>query len=116
MNIILDKSFAFAVRIVKLHQHLIQEQKTHELAKQLLRSGTSIGANAEESVGGHSKRDFVFKMEIAQKEARETRYWLRLLRECGYIEDRMASSLLQDCEELIKIITSICVTTKRNMT
>jgi four helix bundle protein len=106
-NVILDKSFAFAVRIVNLHKYLVKEQKEYELSKQLLRSGTSIGSNAEEAVGGVSKKDFANKLGISYKEARETRFWLRLLSATEYINDKQFKSLLADCEELIKILTAI---------
>jgi four helix bundle protein len=106
-NIILDKTFSFSIRITKLFQFLKAKRVDKELISQLLRSGTSIGANAEEAVGGSSKKDFVYKLKIAYKEARETRYWLRLLLATGVIDDRMASSLITDCEEILKILTAI---------
>lgn len=111
-NIILIKSFDFAVRIVKLHQYVIRNHKEYELSKQVLRSGTSIGANVEEAIGGVSRKDFVNKMGIAYKEARETNYWLRLLKTTDYLDDKLAMSLTNDCEELIKILTSIIKSTK----
>ena len=79
---------------------------------QLLKSGTSIGANVEESVGGSSRKDFVYKLEIAYKEARETRYWLRLLKESGLLENKLADSFIIDCEEIIKILTAILNSSK----
>ena len=82
-NIIQIKSFKFAVRIVKVYQHLTTEKKEYNLSKQLLRSGTSIGANIEEAIGGQSEKDFFAKLTIAYKEARETHYWIRLLEENG---------------------------------
>ena len=84
-NIILNKSFKFAVRIVKLYRFLTAEQKEYVLSKQILRSGTSIGANVNEAVEGFSNKDFQFKLNIALKEARETEYWLKLLHETEYI-------------------------------
>lgn len=113
-NVILDKSFAFAVRIVNLYKYLVREQKEYELSKQLLRSGTSIGSNAEEAVGGVSKKDFANKLGISYKEARETRFWLRLLKTTEYIDEKQFNSLLIDCEELIKILTAILNSSKGN--
>ena len=94
-NLILDKSFAFAVRIVKLYKYLCDEQKEYVLSKQLLRCGTSIGANINEAQAGQSKADFIAKMSIASKEARETNYWIELLIETKYlnIEDTHVKSL-----------------------
>lgn len=112
-NLIVDKSFAFAVRIVKLYQYLNNEKnKNYEIAGQILASGTSVGSNIEEAVGGISKKDFVHRMGIAYKEARETRYWLRLLHETAYIDKKIFDSLLSDCEEIIKILTAIIKSSK----
>ncbi len=80
-NIIQQKSFVFAIRIINLYKHLTVQKKEYVLSKQILRSGTSIGANIEESIGGRSDKEFLFKLEIAYKEARETVYWLKLLKE-----------------------------------
>ncbi|HLK97536.1 MAG TPA: four helix bundle protein, partial [Hymenobacter sp.] len=102
-NVILQKSYGFAVRIVTLSQHLIKEKQAYQLADQILRSGTSIGANVEEAVGGLSRRDFIAKCGISYKEARETHYWLRLLRDTNYLEANQAESLLKECEEILKI-------------
>ena len=113
-NIILDKSYAFAVRIVRLSQYLIKEKQAYQLADQVRRSGTSIGANMEEAVGGLSRKDFIAKCGISYKEARETHYWLRLLRDTDYLEAQQAASLLTDCEELLKIITSIIRSSRNN--
>ena len=115
-NIILDKSYTFAVRIVRLSQFLIKEKQAYQLADQVRRSGTSIGANMEEAVGGLSRKDFIAKCGISYKEARETHYWLRLLRDTDYIEPQHAASLLTDCEELLKIITSIIRSSRNNTT
>lgn len=101
------KSYTFAIRIVNAYKYLIQEQNEYVLSKQLLRSGTSIGANIEEAIGGQSKKDFVAKLGIAYKEARETDYWLRILRNIGYLTAEQSQSLLQDSDELLKIIGSI---------
>lgn len=106
-NIVLTKSYSFAVRIVKMYQHLSAKKSEYVLSKQILRSGTSIGANAEEAVGGISKADFKAKMSIAYKEARETDYWLRLLNDTGYITEEAFNSIRADLTELLKILFSI---------
>ncbi|MEI6509008.1 MAG: four helix bundle protein [Bacteroidota bacterium] len=111
-NVILDKSFAFAVRIVNLYKYLIKEFKEYELSGQILASGTSIGSNAEEAIGGVSKKDFINKIGISYKEARETLYWIRLLHATKYIDDKLSKSLMDDCEELLKILTSILKSSK----
>lgn len=111
-NPLRDKSFAFAVRVVRLYQHLTQEKKEYVLSKQLLRSGTSIGANVEEGIGGFTKKDFRAKLSIAYKEARETKYWLRLLKETGYIDEKAFVSMLHDCEELAKLLFVILKNSK----
>lgn len=106
-NIVQQKSYDFAVRIVKLYKFLSQEKKEFVLSKQLLRSGTSIGANVEEAIGGQSRKDFFAKLTIAYKEARETHYWVRLLKDTDYLTPTEANSILSDVEELLKIIGSI---------
>ena len=106
-NIIADKSKAFALRIIKLYEYLVSEKKEYVLSKQVLRSGTSIGANVREAVRGQSTADFYAKMNIALKEADETEYWLELLGESGYITDIQFDSIHSDCEELIRILVSI---------
>lgn len=106
-NIILEKSYAFAIKIVKLYQFLSQEKKEFVLSKQILRSGTSIGANVEEAVGGISKKEFRAKMSIAYKESRETDYWLRLLKDTEIIEEKLFNSLYQENKELLKILYKI---------
>ena len=111
-NIVLEKTYAFAIRMVKCYKHLITEQKEFVLSKQLLKSGTSIGANVEEAIGGQSDRDFFAKMTIAYKEARETNYWLRLLRDTEFLEEKIVASLLSDSEEILKLIGSILKTMK----
>jgi four helix bundle protein len=113
-NVIKIKSYAFAVRIVKLYQHLCKEKKEFVMSKQILRSGTSIGSNIEEAVGGQSKRDFIAKLSISYKEARETHFWIRLLYDAELISLDEKISLLNDCEELIRIMTSILNTSKAN--
>lgn len=85
-NIIQIKSYAFAIKIIELYRYLTEVKKEYVLSKQLLRSGTSIGANVEEGIGGQSEKDFFYKMTISYKEARETKYWLKLLRDTGYID------------------------------
>ena len=101
-----QKSMAFAKRIVKLYQYLTAEKKEFVMSKQLLRSGTSIGANIAEAVYGSSRKDFTAKLYIALKECAETLYWLELLHECEYITTPMYASLHADCEELRKILSS----------
>jgi four helix bundle protein len=113
-NIVQEKSFAFAVRAVKAYQFLTKEKKEFVLLKQFLRSATSIGANVEEAIGGQSRADFVAKLSIAYKEARETNYWVRLLRETDYLSTSQAESLLTDVEEIQKIIAKIRITTTNN--
>lgn len=111
-NIIQQKSFAFAIRIVNVYKYLISEKKEFVLSKQILKSGTSIGANIEESIGGQSKKDFISKISISYKEARETIYWLKLLQATDYLSEQEATSLLYDAEELCKIIGKIQTTIK----
>lgn len=114
-NIILKKSFDFALKIIELYKSLISNHKEYELSKQVLRSGTSIGANSEEAVGAQSTKDFISKFSIAYKEARETNYWLRLLKESSYIEQSKAEILLRDCKEIEKIISAIILSAKKNL-
>ncbi|MBQ4151221.1 MAG: four helix bundle protein [Clostridia bacterium] len=109
-NIIETKSFAFAVRIVNVFKHLSSEKKEFIISKQLLRSGTSIGANVAEAIKGQSKADFAAKMCIALKEANETLYWLKLLKETDYLNEKQFESLHTDISELIKLLVSICKT------
>lgn len=111
-NIIQEKSFAFAIRIINAYKFLINEKKEFVLSKQMLRSGTSIGANVEEAIGGQSKADFLSKISIAYKEARETLYWIKLLKETEYLTTEMADSLLIDVEEICRIIGKIQITMK----
>lgn len=111
-NVIIKKSFEFALRIVRLSKYLNEEKKEYVLSRQILKSGTSIGANVEESLGGQSDKDFIARLSIAYKEARETNYWLRLLKESDILEEKIANSLIDDCIELEKIITSILKTMK----
>lgn len=111
-NIIREKSYAFALRIIKLYQYLINTKKEYVLSKQILRSGTSVGANIEEAIGGQSDKDFKAKLTIAYKEARESKYWIRLLRDSDYLSKTEAKSLLAECEEILKILGTIIKTMK----
>lgn len=113
-NISVEKSFNFAVRIVNLYKYLTSEYKEYVLSKQLLRSGTSIGANISEAQRGQSKADFIAKMSIALKEANETQYWLKLLYKTDYLNKSQFDSLNNDVNELISILTSICKTSNSN--
>ena len=112
-NIVEEKSFRFAVRIVHLHKHLCSVKKEYILSKQLLRSGTSIGANIAEAQQAQSKSDFAHKMSIALKEASETDYWIRLLHATEYLSDKEKDSILLGCEELIKMLTAIVKSSKK---
>ena len=112
-NVIENKSFDFAVRIVNLHKHLSNEKKEFVLSKQLLRSGPSIGANVSEAVRGQSKADFLAKMSIALKEANESHYWIRLLYKTDFLTEQEFNSIENDVVELIKILSSICKTSTK---
>ena len=111
-NVLLDKALLFAARIVKLHKYLIKEKKEAVISKQILRSGTSIGANANEAIYGISKADFIAKLQISLKETAETEYWLRLLILSDYITDAEGKSLLTDCLEIKRILISTLNTAK----
>ena len=111
-NQILTESKAFAVRIIKLYNYLSQEKQVLVLSKQLLRSGTSIGANVRESVNAQSKMDFINKLNIALKEANETEYWLELLHDTSYLDDKQFNSIYNDCGKLVATLTKIIKTTK----
>ncbi len=115
-NIILDKSFEFGIRVVKLYKYLCDDKKEYVLSKQLLRAGTSIGANINEAQAGQSKADFIAKMAIASKEARESKYWIDLLIKTDYLDinENHVKSLLNDIEEIIKLLTSIVKTSMEN--
>lgn len=115
-NIIKKKSFAFAVRCVNLYKHLCRnaEEKEFVISKQLVRSGTSVGANVEEAIGAQSTADFVAKISIAYKEARESHYWIRLLYHTGYINENEYKSLINDADDIIRIIAKIKITTQKN--
>ena len=116
-NIIVVKSKAFALRIIRLWKYLTFIKHEYIISKQVLRSGTSIGANVREATRGQSKPDFYSKMSIALKEAGETEYWLELLNESGFLDSNAFTSIYQDCQELIRILVSITKTQKnRNFT
>ena len=114
-NIVKDKSFKFAIRIVKLYQYIKSEKKEYVLSKQLLRSGTSVGAMVREAEHSESKADFIHKMAIAQKEMNESIYWLELLKETDYLSNEQYQSINKDAVEVIKMLTSIIKTTKTNL-
>jgi four helix bundle protein len=111
-NIIQQKSFLFAVRIINLYKYLTNEKKEFVLSKQILRSGTSIGANIEESIGGQSEKDFLAKLSISYKETRETIYWLKLLKETEYISKNEFESIHHEAESICKILAKIIITLK----
>ncbi len=114
-NVVKNKSFAFAIRIVKLYQFLVENKKEYVLSKQLLRSGTSVGAMIRESEHAESKADFKHKMAIAQKEINETIYWIELLSETGYLTKEQFESINKNAVEIIKLITSIIKSAKANI-
>jgi len=114
-SIIQDKSFAFGVQIVNTYKEITDEKKEFVLSKQLLRSGTSIGANVSEAAHGQSSKDFISKLSIARKEANETLYWLNLLNETAYLNPHQAKPLINDCQELMRILTSIIKTTQSRL-
>ena len=111
-NPVKDKSFQFAIEIINLYKYLTSKKREYILSKQILRSGTSIGANIEEALSSQSKKEFIAKLNISLKEARETSYWLRLLKATGFIQK---DELLVKSEELLKILTSIIISTKQNL-
>ena len=113
-NLLIDKSIAFAARIIKLHKYLLKTQKETIISKQIVRSGTSIGANINEANYGQSKADFISKLHIALKEAAETEYWLRLLLASEYISEELGDSMLKDCLELKRILIASINTAKSN--
>lgn len=114
-NVIKNKSFLFAVRIVKLYQYLSEQKKEYVLSKQLLRSGTCVGAMVREAEYAETKNDFKHKLGIAQKEINETLYWLELLKEANYLNEEQFESISIDAIEIIKLLTSIIKTTKFNI-
>lgn len=112
-NIIVEKSKAFAIRIINSYKYLCEEKHEYILSKQLLRSGTSIGANVKEAIRGQSKDDFIHKLNISLKKASESEYWIELLFETDYITKQQFDSLIGDCRELIKLLTSIIKTSRK---
>jgi four helix bundle protein len=114
-NVVKNKSFAFAVKIVKLYQFLCEQKKEFVLSKQLLRSGTSVGAMIREAEHAETKKDFIHKMGLAQKEINETIYWLELLRETNYLNEEYFDSLNEDAIEIIKLATAILRKAKSNI-
>jgi len=114
-NIVKDKSFDFAIRIVKLYQYLSSNKKEFVLSKQLLRSGTSIGAMIREAEHAESKNDFIHKFAIAQKEANEVVYWLELLRATDYLNEKEFQNIYNDAITILKLITSILKTSKNQL-
>jgi len=113
-NVLLDKSLLFAARIVKLNKYLVKEKKETIISKQIIKSTTSIGANANEAIYGVSKADFIVKLQISLKETAETEYWLRLLILSEYITEKEGQSLLDDCLEIKRILVSSLNTAKEN--
>ena len=112
-NQISEKSFQFAIRIVKLYIHLTEKKRVFVLSKQLLRSGTSVGANVAEAQRAQSRADFISKMSIASKEVAESEYWIKLLHATDFLNDNEFASILADCTELGKLLTAILKTTKK---
>ena len=113
-NVIKNKSFAFALRIVKAYQFLCEQKKEFVLSKQMMRSGTAIGAMVREAEQAESSADFIHKMAVALKEANETEYWIELLGQSGYMEEKLANSLKNDLTEILKLLTSIIKSTTQN--
>jgi len=113
-NIVKDKSFSFALGVVKLYKYLTNEKREFVLSKQMLRSGTAIGALVREAEHAESKADFIHKMSVALKEANETLYWLDLLDQSEYINEKVYKSIFLDCEEVLKLLISIIKTSKKN--
>lgn len=113
-NVVQDKSYAFAVKIVKTCTSIMKEHNEYILSKQLIRSGTSVGANIEEAIGGQSRKDFFAKLTISYKETRESHYWIRLLKDTGYLTQDKATELLIDCDELLRIIGAIQKSIRNN--
>lgn len=111
-SILREKTFAFAIRVVKLGKFLREEKSEYILSKQVVRSGTSIGANLEEASGAQSRNDFIAKLHISLKEARETHYWIRLLRDSEYLEEIQAESILKDLDYIIVLLTKSLKTAK----
>ncbi|MCU0353045.1 MAG: four helix bundle protein [Cytophagales bacterium] len=113
-SVLLDKSFVFAVRIVRLYKYIVENRRETILSKQMMRSGTAVGALIREAQNAESKADFVHKLGVAQKECDETRYWLELLKEADYLSEKEFDSIHTDALEILKIIRSAILTSKRN--
>ena len=113
-NVVVQKSYAFSLRCVRLYKYLCSRDGNYIIGKQLLRSGTSIGANVREALRALTRPDFITKLNVALKEASETEYWIELLRDSDYISSSQAESMLADCVELLKILTSIVKKSKEN--
>ena len=115
-SILRDTSYSFAIRIVKLGKYLREEKQEYILSKQIVKSGTSIGANIEEASGAQSYNDFIAKLHISLKEAKETRFWIRLLKDCDFIDSIQADSLLNDINHILVLLTKSIKTAKNNLT
>lgn len=113
-NEIQDRTYDFALRVIKLCKYLERDKSIKVISNQLFKSGTSIGANVEEAIGAQSKKDFIFKMTIALKESRETYYWLRLLRDSDSVSVDKLSEIIDESEQIIKIISKIIITSQKN--
>lgn len=111
-NIIQQKTYTLALDVIKVYKDLIDRKKEFVISRQLLRCGTSVGANVEEAIGGQSDKDFFMKITIAYKEARETRYWLRLLKDSGFLDSITAQALDDKCTEVCRILSKIQITMK----
>ena len=114
-NVIREKSTRFAIRIVEMYRYLSETKQEYVMSKQLLRSGTSIGANVREGIYAQSKSDFISKMNIALKEAAETEYWIELLSKTEYITPKQYASINEDCREVVKLLITITKSTKTEM-
>lgn len=115
-NVIANKTYEFALQILKTIRIIAKKDKEFILTKQIIRSGTSIGANVEEALGAGSKKDFLYKISIAYREARETKYWLKLLHDSSLLDDKSFNNLYSKIEEILKIIGKIQITTKKSLT
>jgi len=115
MGVLEEKSYAFAIRTVKCSEHLQNEKKEYIMSKQLLRAGTAVGALIAESKYAQSKLDFINKLSVSIKEANETKYWLRLLKDCGYLQEALAKSLIDDIDSIIKMLSSSIKTSKESI-
>ena len=111
-NVIVEKTYQFAINAIEVYKNLVGNKREFILSKQFLRSATSIGANVEEAIGAQSKKDFIAKLSISYKEAREVNYWIRLLRDSNFLETNNANELLHDSEEILRILTAILKSSK----